>query len=196
MATVSFNLAATTSPQDSFLLQTSGFIQGLMMDDPVAYQQIRQGTIASTVTGSMYAGMAITQDIPAINGEQVAPGLVLATTVATLTGFTVGNRFYNGVVTPGSNVPFAAAGNSISFAALGSGARIAVQCDPTLANSLSGGAVNQQVAWDFTNQKLVAYTSGTALPVTIEALNSNSKIVTSVGGVLEWTVGTCALIKI
>lgn len=196
MASISFNPSQTLSPQNSFLLQTLGYVQGQMQDDPVAFQQIRQGFIASSVTGSIYGGMAVTQNIPAIGEEQQGAQIVLATDVATLTGFTIGNKAYNSILVPGSTVPLATAGMTTSFMKLGSGARIAVQCDPTLAASLAAGAVNQQVAWDFTNQKLIAYTSGTALPVTVEALNSNSKIVTTVNSVLEWTTGTCALIQI
>lgn len=196
MATISFNPAQTLSPQDSFLLQTQGYVQGQMQDDQVAYQQIRQGFIASSVSGAVWAGMAVTQEIPAINSEQQGASLILAATVADLTGFTIGNKAYNSIIVPGSTVPTASAGQTTSFMKLGSGARIAVQCDPTLASSLAGGAVNQKVAWDFTNQQLIAYTSGTALPVTVEAISSNSKIVNVSGSSYTWTTGTCAIIQI
>lgn len=194
MATISFNPSTTNSPQSSFLGQTKGFVQGIMMDDPVAFQLIRQGFVDSSVSGSVYAGMAITQNIPAIDSEEQGSNLVLATAEANISGWTIGNKLYNGIIVPGANVPVVVAGQTCSFAALGSGARIAVNCDTTLAASLAGGATNQQTAWDYTNQKLIAYSSGTALPVTVEAISDNCKIVNT--STMEWETGTCALIKI
>ncbi|HET8704809.1 MAG TPA: hypothetical protein VFM46_00795, partial [Pseudomonadales bacterium] len=46
------------------------------------------------------------------------------------------------------------------FFRLGSGARLAVACDPSLA-SLNGGLITQQVSWDFNNQRLQPYDAAT-----------------------------------
>ena len=44
-------------------------------------------------------------------------------------------------------------------------ARLALAIDPTLI-SLEGGIITQQVSWDFTNQKIIAFATN-ALPVKI-----------------------------
>ena len=67
---------------------------------------------------------------------------------------------------------------SINFVRVGSGARIVVPVLSSLVNTLVGEAPNTQVSWDFTNNRIEAYSGGVgALPVQIETLNTNSKIV-------------------
>ncbi len=192
---ITFNPVATNSPQESFILQTEGYTQGLAFDDPIPFQWIETGTIASTVSGSVYAGMAVTLNVPPINGNGGGPSIILATDVADLNGFVIGNKLYNGIVTPGAEVPVVSSGMSATILKLGTGARIAVACDATLAGNLSGNPINQNVAWDFTNQKLITYISGTALPVKVLSVNNNSKLVTSPTN-LTWTVGPVAIIQI
>lgn len=192
--TISFNPMVTTQPASSFLLQTDGYIQGSFFDDPSSRMWLATGQIASSVTQPIWGGMAITETIPTSN--QLGNNLILATTEANTTGFTVFNQASNMIITPGNTVQQADAGMTISYFRLGSNARIAVQCDATLAASLDGSDVNLQVAWDYTNQKLIAYSSGTALPVKVLALNTNSKIVSYSGGNVTWTTGDCAIIQL
>lgn len=198
MSTISFNPQLTTSPANSFLATTLGYIQGTFLDDPSTYPKIKSGLIASTVTSPIWGGMAITENVPAPGSETYGENLVLATDVATTTGFTVFNQAYNGVITPGNSVPQSSAGMTTNYFGLGSDARIAVQCDSTLAAALDSGAVNQQVLWDYTNQKLIAYTSGTALPVRVLSVNTNSVIVNynSGTGALTYTTGAVAVIQL
>jgi hypothetical protein len=71
------------------------------------------------------------------------------------------NQAHNWINTPQSPVPTGSARQTIPFYRLGSRARIAVACEPSLI-SLNGGLVSQQVSWDIANQRLQAYNAATA----------------------------------
>ena len=192
---LTFNPMQTTNAAGLFYVASEGLVQGEYQFDPVSRQYLAGGFVASSVTGPVYGGMAITENIPASGAVQAIGGsVVLATTVANTTGFTVSTQMHNSIVTQGgNNVGTVQAGQSVQFARFGSGLRLAVQCDPALV-SLDAGAINQQVSWDFTNQKLIAFAT-TALPVKVLAIVPNSKIVTVTSGVATWTNnGACALI--
>lgn len=192
---LTFNPMQTTNAAGLFYAQSDGLVQGEYQFDPVSRQYIAGGFVDSGVTQPVWGGMAITENIPVASATQaVGSDVALATAVANLTGFTVATQMHNSIVTPGGNsVGTVQAGMGVQFARLGSGLRLAVQCDSALV-SLDGGAITQQVAWDFTNQKLIAYTTGTALPVKVLNIVSNSKIVSYSAGVASWAVGYCALI--
>ncbi len=176
------NPFALTNAANSFAVDSEGFVQGDALDDPVIRNLLRTGVLATTETLPMWGGVALYESISA--SGQASIGNTLGRATATtggstpLAGFSVFNQANAMVVTTSSDVPLATVGGTISYYRLGSGARIPVQCDPTLA-SLDGGAVSQQVSWDFTNQKLIAYNSGIgALPVKVESVAvGNSKIV-------------------
>lgn len=197
--TISFNPMQTSAPQDSFLLQTEGYVQGAFMDDPSANMWLLSGLLDSAITQPVWGGMAITEKVNAPNSNQMGNTLDIAANNAGVTGFTVFNRGNNMIITPGNNVQQAGAGMTMMYFRTGSNARIVVQCDSTLAGNLDTGAVNQQVSWDFTNQKLITYSSGVgALACKVLAVNTNSKIVSynSGTGALTWTTGAAALIQI
>lgn len=193
---VSFNPQLTTSPANSFQQSTQGYYQGSFLDDPSSRMYLSAGQIASSVTGPVYGGMAVTEGVPAPGSETLGNPLTLSTGVAGLTAFTVFNQSNNMIIVPGNSVQQSVAGMTISYFRLGSNARIAVQCDSTLAAALDSGAINQQVLWDFTNQKLIAYTTGTALPVKVLSVNTNSQIVVNTAGVLTYATGAVAIIQL
>jgi hypothetical protein len=198
MSAITFNPSLTSSPQNSFLLQTQGFVQGAFVDDPSSRLYLAGGTLASSVTVPVFPGMAIQELIPSSDGTGQGDNIALATSVATLSGFNVANQNYNAIQTPGNDVQQLGAGNTVMYFRLGSGARIQVQCTAALVSALEGGQTNQQVAWDFTLQKLVPFVSGTALPVKVLAFNSNSKVVNYVASPVSvtWTTGPAAIIQI
>ncbi|KVR92766.1 hypothetical protein [Burkholderia vietnamiensis] len=196
---ISFNPMVTSSPTGTFRVDTEGYVQGAVMDDPSSNMWLASAIIAASVTGPVWGGMAVTENVAAPNANQLGNSLVLAANNAGVTGFTVINRSYNAILTPGNNVPQLSAGMTAMFFRTGSNARIAVQCDATLAANLDTGAINQQVSWDFTNQKLVAYSSGVgALACKVLSVNTKSKIVSynSGTGALTWTEGAAAIIQI
>lgn len=195
---ISFNPMLTTNAQNSFVVDTDGLIQGAMYDDdPAILMSLFSGLVASTVAQPVWGGMAISEYVPTIGQAGMGANLEIATAYTNITGFTVFNAAYNMVQTPGNTVQIAVAGMTTSYFKLGSNAQIVVQCDPTLATALESGLVNQQVSWDFVNQKLIAF-STTALPVKVQSVNTNSQIVSydSGTGAVTWTQGTAAVILI
>ena len=191
MANITFNPQLTSSPASTFLSNTQGYIQGAFLDDPSARMWLCAGQIASTVTQPVWGA------VPAPGSETLGNALTLSTALASLTAFTVFNQAPNGIITPGNTVQQYDAGMSISYFRLGSNARIAVQCDSTLAAALDSGATNQAVDWDYTNQKLIA-SGGTTIPVKVLSVNTNSQIVdyNSGTGALTWVSGAVAIIQI
>ncbi len=199
---VNFNPMLTLTGSNDFQLQSGGYIQGAFMDDPVSRMWLLAGNVASTVTQPVWGGLPITELVPSLAASQfqtAAPNVSLPTTVAAITGFTVFNRAHSMLITPGNPVPVAVANMSVAFLRLGSNIRIPVQISETLANALEDGAVNQQVTWDFTNNRLGTFATGdTALNVKVLNVSANSKIVNydSTTGAVSWSYGYAALIQI
>ena len=175
VANVSFNPYGVSNAAGSFVVQTDGDVQGVFMDDPAVRFALRTGIIAGTETLPMWGGIGISENIPTVSGTtpDQALGTILgrATNLVKsaalgLTGFTVFNQAHNLVTTVSSPVPMGGSQNTISFFRLGSGARIAVACDPSLVD-LEGDVVGSLVSWDFTSQRLVPYVaSGTTVAIT------------------------------
>lgn len=179
MANISFNPQLTSAPQNSFLLETEGFVQGAFFDDPSARLWLAMGQIDASVTQAIWGGMAITEYVPTSNAQ--GNTLKLATSPASnITAFTVFNQANNMIITPGNTVQQADAGMSMAYFRLGSNARIAVQCDTSLASALDGNATNQQVSWDFNNQVLTAYDASTATVSVTSMTNSYASNVNTI----------------
>lgn len=203
MSGININPGIQTNFPGTFSAQSDGYIQGTYMDDPAVRYALAGGTLKSSETLPMWGAVALAETIPNDANQAVALGGIIARAAdqAHLTGFSVFNQNGSAIITPQSNVPLVTVGMNVNFFRLGSGARIAVKCDPTLAGSLVGGdLINVQVSWDYTNQLLVAYDSTAALPVKVlNVQNGNSKTVTynSGTGFANWaTNGVCALIQI
>lgn len=198
---ISFNPLTTTNGYGSFSRQTDGYVQGVALDDPSIRNSLAGGVLDSSETLPMWGGVAIKEYIPASTSDGALGGSILrAATNATITGFSVFNQASNWVTSPDSQAPSAGAGMTIPFYRLGSGARIAVAIDPALV-SLDGDLITQQVSWDFTNQKIIAYSGGIgALNVKILHINiGNSKIIDYDSGdnTVNWDdTGSCAIILI
>jgi len=197
---ISINPFVTTNAYGTFSTQSDGYVQGEFLDDPAIRFQLVGGPLATAETLPMWGGVAISETTDNSGTIGLGGAIARASAEANLTGFSVFSQAYAWVQTPQSPVPLAANGQTIPFFRLGSNARIPVACDPTLAASLASGLINQQVAWDFTNQVLIAYTTGTALPVkVVDVQIGNSKIVAydPVTGFATWTnTGSVAVIQI
>lgn len=177
-ASVSFNPYVQTSGNNGLFNTTStGFRQGTAMPDPAKRFALKAGILATTETLPMWGGVGIYADIPgsptgAMTGPRSPLGAIigravsLTDTVKPLLGFSVSDEAYGMITSPQSTVPLAGSGMQVNYYLLGSGARIAVQCDPIIVN-LRGDPLNQPVSWDFTDQLLVPFlgtqtiTSGT-----------------------------------
>ena len=165
MTTISFNPSLTTNAAGGFTVQSEGYVQGSAMDDPAVRFALAGGLIAATETLPMYGGLAIYEDVagPATYNGSVMPGtgtlgglVGRATSLATITGFSVFNQASSWIQLPGSEVPVGSTGQTVPFYRLGSGARIPVAIDQSLV-SLQGQLITSQVSWDFTLQRLVPY---------------------------------------
>lgn len=154
---------ATTNAAGSFSVQSAGLIQGTAYNDPSARFSHSIGTFSASATVPIWGGCAISESIAAATSDGSAGGSIIqASAVANITGFSVFDQAYSWVSSPQSQAPSAgAAGMSVPFYRLGSGARIAVAMDPSLV-SLDGGLITQQVSWDFNNQVLQPYDASTA----------------------------------
>lgn len=164
MAGITINPVQTTTALGFFSSQTEGLTQGVFLDDPALRYELAQAPLASTVTGSVWGGMAISENIaPSTQNVALGGSLVLATqgpsspaAAGDITGFSVFNQAHNMLTSPQSTAPLITAGMTCNFIRLGSGLRLAVECDPSLV-SLDGSIITSRVAWDYTNQLLVPY---------------------------------------
>lgn len=166
VATVSFNPGITTNASGSFNISSVGLIQGTAYDSPNTRWDLAGGILATTETLPIWGGVGITELVPGVSGGPSATfgGSIARATALTgstaLTGFSVFDQAYGMFNTPQSPVPLAGSSMSVNFYRLGSGARIAVKCDPSLI-SLQGGIITPQVSWDFNDQLLQPYDAST-----------------------------------
>ena len=198
---VSFNPMLTTTNAGGFSTQSYGLVQGTAMDSPAVRFSLAGGVLATNEVYPMWGGVGVYANVPALAGSSTSVGPELgpivgrATTLTAnaakqLLGFSTFNQATAWVSWPQSNVPTAAGGMTIPYYPLGSNARIAVACDPSLASSLAGNSIGQSVYWDFNAQCLTATASATysVTSLTWSATNGGQVAVvaaaaTTVGGV-------------
>lgn len=201
---VAGNVMKVTNAAGEFGIQSAGYVQGMAQDAPNTRFDLTQGILASSETLPMWPGVAIAEKLPTslANGGGVAGNQITrAANNAGISGFSVANQWYGAVETTSSEVPSAGIGMSVNFYRLGSGVLIPLQIDPTIVNGLLNGSISQQVSWDFTNQRIIAYSGGIgALAVKIININNgNSKVVSYDGTnnlVNYVNTGACALVLI
>lgn len=196
--TISFNPFGTSSPQNTFLVDTQGYMAGLCLDDPSSRMWLRSGLVSASNTQPLWGALPVELIVPAL-GTQSGLTVLLADTNPVIAGFTVFDQGYNGVIATGSNAPQYQAGMSIPFYDLGSRARVPVPVSAALASAAEGGEIIQQVSWNFTTQELDVYNSTTgALNVKILNIFSNSKTLSynSTTGALNWITGSVAVIQL
>jgi hypothetical protein len=168
VATVTFNpYQQSVGNTGLFNTISTGLRQGTAYPDPSTRFRLRAGLLATTETLPMWGGVGVYASIPgSASGGTTNPSYTLGTILGRavslndaskpLAGFSVFDEAYAGITSPQSTVPLYGSGQQVNYYPLGSLARIALQCDPSLI-SLKGGPINQNVSWDFTNQLLVPY---------------------------------------
>lgn len=184
---IAFNPVITTNAPGSFNISSDGYIQGTALNDPSVRNYLAGGVAALSDTAPFWGGQAISENIPglvsntaphpSLGGQVIHATQVAAATPADgdITGFCVFDQDHSMINTPQSPVPLASSGMSVHFYRFGSGARIAVACDPSLVN-LDGHIITQRVSWDFAIQALVPY-EATQAQIAITSLtwsNTNS----------------------
>lgn len=202
MVGITINPGQVTNALGSFYATSEGYVQGTAQYDPSNRFELNQGIVGTGVTTPMWGGEGITESVfnPANASSAVGSVLTLATSQANLTGFTVFDQAAGMITSAQSPVPLAAAGMSINYYRFGAQMRIVVACSNAVATAFEGGAVNQALYWDYTNQVLLNAPGGTAIAAKILDVNvGNSKIVTysSGTGFATWTNnGSTAVILI
>ena len=164
---LNFNYMQQTTAAGFFNIQSTGWVQGMFVDDPAIRYQLAGGVLAQTETLPMYGGVGISETVNPNTGSNppvgnqggiISRATLISSTGASgaLTGFSVFNQAYGMAISPQANVPEAASGMQVNFFRLGSNARVVVACAASLS-SLEGGPITQQVSWDFVNQQLIPY---------------------------------------
>lgn len=182
MANVSFNPAVMTAAQNTFLVSTEGFIQGIPLDDWVSGAWNNPGIVASGVTQPVWGGMGVTVASSVLSSTGIQGQSIGLATTTEIHGFTTFDRGINMIQTPGNTVAIATAGSSIPFFLFGSNVRLPLPiASGTLAN-FENAAANIPLYWDTAALCLTTVSSTTtvALPATVKlyAVNTdNSKMV-------------------
>lgn len=203
MANIQFNPALMTNAQNTFLLQTQGYIQGLTQDDPVSRMLLRAGLVGAGVTQPVWGGLAIAANVGGLNPSgQSVPTIIPATTTQ-LNGFTVFDQAINVTQTPGNTVPVAVAGQNMPFYFFGSNASIPLPVASGVFAALETASTSIPLYWDTVALNITTTVNANtiALPANVDVLdvNATSKMVSynSSTGAVTWVSGQDAiLIKI
>lgn len=177
---INFNPSVTTNAAQTFLVSTTGYIQGTAQDDPATRFQLSGGILATSETLPMWGGVGISEAINNPNFSATAPAGALGnvitratnitsgSTANVLTGFSVFDQDWSMINTPQSPVPLAASGMEVNYYRLGSNQRIVVACDPNFAAILVAGGIptTKAVGWNFTDQLLEAVGSWSQATIT------------------------------
>lgn len=195
MANISFNPSLTTQPQNSFQLQTQGFIQGLTQDDPISRMRLLAGQVGAGVTQPVWGGMGVAVNVGGLpTGATPAQAITLATT-SHIQGFTVFDQAINMSIVPGNSVPVSVAGQSVAFYLFGSMARVPLPLASGVVTTLESALTTVTLYWDTVAFNITATSSGNtvALPSTVQilAVDANSKTVSynSGTGAVSWSYG-------
>ncbi len=103
---VTFAPNTTTSPQNSFVLEAAGWIQGMELDNQPSRMQRESGLLINA-TQPVWGGMMVNQYIPNINQNGQGCNLEIATAQETDFGFVTFASAYNMILVPGNDVPSA-----------------------------------------------------------------------------------------
>ncbi len=203
MANITFNPALMTNTQNSFQLQTQGWVQGLTADDPVARMYLMAGTVGSSVTQPIWGGFGIAANVGGLAASGMANPTIVPATTSQINGFTVFDQAINMVQTPGNTVPVSVAGQSVAFYSFGSNARIPLPVASSVFSALETDPIGVTLYWDTSALNITTTSNANtiALPSSVQvlAVDANSKSVSynSGTGVVSWAFGQeMALIKI
>lgn len=193
---IAFNPYATTVAKGLFLTQAAGLIQGTYMDDPATRYQLAGGVLASSETLPMFGGIGVFENIATGGFDPRGNQIGRAATFAALIGFSVFNQNGAALNSPQSPVPQVLSGGQVNFFRFGSGAELVLAIDPTLVSD-DGGSITQQISWDFTNQKLVAFATN-ALPIKILSIQTSQCMTVAFDGVnaATWTTSANACARV
>jgi hypothetical protein len=191
VATIPLNPYAQTGGNAGLFNATStGLRQGTAYPDPSTRYRLRTGVLSANETLPMWGGVGVYAFVPGATATEVdSPGspsyslgpiVGRATTLAStyaLAGFSVFDQAYGMVTSPQSPVPLIGSYGQVAWYPLGSLARIAVACDPILADLRGANISGAAVAWDFTNQMLIPELAGITI-TTGSTYNNTTGVIT------------------
>ncbi len=167
-----------------FNVTSTGLRQGTAYADPSTRYRLRAGILSQSETLPMWGGVGVYANVPGGN-QLTTPSYTLGPIVgrataltgsSKLVGFSVFDEAYAMVTTPQSPVPLSASGMQVNWYPLGSLARIAVACDPSLVSLRGSSVLPGNVAWDFTNQLLIPELG--TLTISSGTYNSTTGVIT------------------
>jgi hypothetical protein len=202
---ITFDPNSTTNISSGFLVDTEGYVQGFVQDDPAMRFQWEGAQVGGSTV--LWGGLAVQVNLQGVDNNQQGSVIIPATSAATIQAFTIFNQSMNGIITPSSNVPQYAVGSSLNIVRPGSLARLCVAVEnTTILNDLADSEANVSLYWDTTNLCITNSSGGNyALPSTVKLItvSAKGKTVYASGGNANWSVtggsgtaGCCAIIEI
>jgi hypothetical protein len=198
-ASIAINPVITTNAQNSFLLETSGYVAGTYLDDPGLRYQL-EGGVLGAVTQPCWGSLPISLAVPAVGAATMlgSVALLAASSGANINAWMVFNQASAGIQTATSSVPQYLPGMSINFLRVGCGLRLVLPVYATDVATIAGAAPTIDLYWDFTNYRITS-TAGTGiLPVIAESVHTNGKIpvYNSGTGAVNWSTGPVIVVRI
>ncbi len=197
--TIAFNPALMTAPQNSFLLETQRFMQGLTQDDPVSRMHLLAAQVSTAVTQPVWGGLGVTLSTGSLSANN--PMLMTAglATTTSIEGFTVYDQGINYIQVPGSSAPTVVGGQDVPVYAFGSKARVPLPLASGVLTNLEDVSIfTSPLYWDTVafNVTLTSNANTVALPAGVGclAVNDNSRTISynSTTQAVTWLEGQAA----
>lgn len=197
--TVTINPIQSGSAGQRYQTDLTGYKQGHPIDNfALLNQHLESGKVSSSETMKMWPGMAIKETLNTDVANRFGNTIARATSIATITGFTVDSNATQMIQAPGQ-VPIVTPGMAMSFVRLGSKLRIPFPIDPSLISSLSNDIItltDTEVTIDFdvtsaTYGHIIAKGGGTSLAtigIKIWRIGYENSMIVTRGGAGNWDV--------
>lgn len=117
---------------NSFNVESDGLTQGDAQEDPAVRLQLCTGHIDKKFTGAMWGGYGILEQVPGITTTSTG-SIISPATEKQISGFTVFNQAYHGLITASSPVPQFTSPGTIHYYRFGSLARIPLPISAAVA---------------------------------------------------------------
>lgn len=191
-----FNPYVITNVQDSFSVQSQGYWQGDLQDDPAARFQLAPGIVAAGQAAPLWGGVAVFEETAPVtpNSSFLGSSIGRAINATQIAGFSVFNGSYSLPTTPQSPVPMANAGNSFNYVRLGTNNRVVVAVSSAVL-ALTGAYNPQLLSWDPVNSVVVPYSALSGSPVAITSITWAGGLATVVATAHGLTTGQFATIS-
>ena len=96
MSSIAVNPYLTTNPGGLFDVDTNGFSQGFTWDNPSTYMYLEGGIFNPSATVQLIGGLPIVEIVASENGNGRGQTIEIATTNASITGFSTFDRCMGG----------------------------------------------------------------------------------------------------